>query len=81
MGPRLNTWFLGLTQVHNPNEVSVGSVVLARLMEVRDRLHYFVCNNRSHSTAMRAKKKEQRHCLMVTRSWLICTTIIITVIW
>jgi len=32
-----NTWFLGLTQVHNPNGILIGSAVLAGLTTVTDR--------------------------------------------
>ena len=32
-----NTWFLGLTQVHNPNSISIGSAVLHGLKILTDR--------------------------------------------
>jgi len=32
-----NTWFSGLTQVHVPNGISIGSAVFARLANVTDR--------------------------------------------
>ena len=31
MEPRLNTCFLGLTRVHNPNGISIGSAIFAQL--------------------------------------------------
>jgi len=49
-GPRSNTWFPGPTQVHIPNDISIGSAVFARLTIVADRQtnrpRYSVCNNR-----------------------------------
>ena len=36
-GPPSNTWFLGPTQVHNPNGISIGSAVFAGLTTVTDR--------------------------------------------
>jgi len=51
-GPPSNTWFLGLTQVHNPNGISISSVVFAGLRILTDRHtnrpRYSVCNNRPH---------------------------------
>jgi len=32
-----NTWFLGPTQLHNPNGISISSAVFAGLMMVTDR--------------------------------------------
>jgi len=36
-GPPFNTWFPGPTRVLNPNGISIGSSVLARLTNVTDR--------------------------------------------
>jgi len=47
-----NTCFLGPTQFHNPNGISIGSAVFAGLATVTDqqtdRPHYSICNNRLH---------------------------------
>jgi len=53
--PPSNTWFLGPTQVHIPNSISVSSRILQGLWSWQtDRPLYSVCNNRPHlrSTAM-----------------------------
>jgi len=36
-GPPCNTWFLGPTQVLNPNAISIGAAVFAGLTSVTDR--------------------------------------------
>jgi len=36
-GPPSNTWFLGPTQVLNPNGISIGAAVRAGLTSVTDR--------------------------------------------
>jgi len=50
--PPSSTWFLGPTQVHNLNDISVGSAVCAVLTIVTDRPadrpRCSVCNNRLH---------------------------------
>ena len=52
--PSPNTWFLGPTGVHIPNNISVGSCVSARLMVATngqtDRQHRprYICSKRSH---------------------------------
>jgi len=47
-----NTWFLGPIRVHNPNDISFGSSIVAQLTTVTDRQTdrpcYSVCNNRPH---------------------------------
>jgi len=52
-----NTWFLGSIRVHNPNGISIGSIVFAGLTTVTDIptgrptdhvIRYSVCNNRPH---------------------------------
>ena len=53
-GPPSNTWFPGPTRVLNPNGISIGSAVFARLTSVADRqtdrqtARYLVGNNRPH---------------------------------
>jgi len=37
-GPPSNTWFLWLTRVHNPNDISIGSAIFAWLTSVTNRL-------------------------------------------
>jgi len=37
LNPPLNTWFLGITSVHTPNGISIGSVVFGGLTIVTDR--------------------------------------------
>jgi len=54
--PTSNTWFLGPTQVLNPNGISIGAAVCAGLTSVTDRQtdrqndtpRYSVGNNRPH---------------------------------
>jgi len=45
-------WFLGSTQVLNPNSISIGAAIFAGLTRVTnrqtDRPRYSVCNNRPH---------------------------------
>jgi len=36
-GPPSNTWFLGPTRVHIPNDISIGSAIIAWLTIVTDR--------------------------------------------
>jgi len=47
-----NTWFFGLTGVHDPNGISIDSAVFTRFTIVTDkptdRQHYSLCNNRPH---------------------------------
>jgi len=50
-GPPPNTWFLGPTRVHNPNGISIGSAVFARLKFVINRQTYrphYINSNRPH---------------------------------
>ena len=51
-GPPCYTWFLGPTQVHRPNGISISSVIVAWLTTVTDRQtdrpRYSICNNRPH---------------------------------
>ena len=53
-----NTWFLGPTQVHNPNGSSIGSAIFAGLMILAERPSYSTCNNRPYlcRTVMRPHK-------------------------
>jgi len=37
-----NTWFLGPTRVHIPNDITIGSAVFAGLTVVTDRQHIFI---------------------------------------
>jgi len=49
--PPTNTWFLGPTEVHIPNGISIGSDVFAGLMAVSNRQTdrpRYTCSNRSH---------------------------------
>jgi len=67
-GPH-NTWFLGLTQVHSPNGISIGSSVLAQLVVMFNRHTHrhrrrprYICRNRPYfafRASMRPNKKSQ----------------------
>jgi len=46
-GPLSNTWYLGLTQVHIPNGISIGSAVFAGLMII---IHQQTVQQRDHTT-------------------------------
>ena len=49
-GPH-NTWFLGLTQVHSPNGISIGSSVLAQLVVMFNR-HTHTDTDADHVTSV-----------------------------
>ena len=49
-GPH-NTWFLGLTQVHSPNGISIGSFVLAQLVVMFNR-HTHTDTDADHVTSV-----------------------------
>jgi len=60
-----NTWFLGLTQIQPPHDISIGSAIFAGLTTVTnrqtdrqtDRPHYSACNNRPHLAGAAMKNK------------------------
>ena len=51
-GPKSNTWFLGPTRVLNPNSISIGSAVSARLTSVTDHVTQSVTTDRTYVRSM-----------------------------
>jgi len=71
-----NTWSIGPTRVLNPNNISVGSAIIAGLTSVTDRLCYLVSNNRPHINrphgVMQSNKWACRKVAYVDFSWAQC---------